>query len=287
MNPEVTMRGTVYRKAATACILAALLLITLAVVPGCGGSRPADTSPPAGTSPEQVEGHPRFRFIVCGDPQNNYEVYSKVLEAAKSVEFLIIAGDMTGSGTTTEFANFVSAMEGSGVRYYCVPGNHDVATSPVDQNYREYLGAPYQSFNHQNSHFVLIDNGTPERGFYPAERQWVKSDLGAARQGGFEHIFAICHVPPGYPYSRRPDPAQEAGMEANKVLIPTLAEGGVEELFCGHYHAYKQFEEDGVLVTITGGAGAPLHVSAASGGFYHYILVDINGKQRTQKVVRI
>ena len=264
-----------------------ILLALSAVAPGCGKVERENPPPAPVTTNDQVESGPRFSFIVCGDPQNNYEVFDKVLEAASSVDFLIIAGDLTGSGTATEFANFMDAMEQSGVRYYCVPGNHDVATSPVDENYRQYLGAPYQSFNYENCHFALIDNGTPGRGFYPAEGQWLKSNLEAARDGGFDHIFAVCHVPPGYPYSLRPDPEQAAGMEANENLVPILAEGGVEELFCGHFHAYRQFEEDGVLVTITGGAGAPLHAGEAYGGYFHYILVEIAGKQRTQKVVRI
>ncbi|MBU4239925.1 MAG: metallophosphoesterase [Actinobacteria bacterium] len=268
-------------------IFMAVLLALLAVAPGCGNGVTESPGPSPATTPSQVESGPRFSFIVCGDPQNNYEVLNKILEAASSVEFLIIAGDMTGSGTATEFANFIGAMERSGVRYYCVPGNHDVATSPVDENYRQYLGAPYQSFNYENCHFALIDNSTPDRGLYPAECQWLKDDLEAARDFGFDHIFAVCHVPPGYPYSLRPYPEHATGMEANENLIPILAEGGVEELFCGHFHAYKQFEKDGVLVTITGGAGAPLHAGADYGGYFHYILVEIAGKQRTQKVVRI
>jgi len=264
--------------------LAVVLLLLLVLLPGCGG----------GTAPEQGRSHKpaapgnqseaHFRFIVCGDPQNNYEVFGKVLEAAKSVDFLIITGDVTGSGTRTELQNFLDFMRKSGVRYYCVPGNHDVATSPAEQNYTAYLGQPYQSFDYQNSHFLLIDNSTPELGFYASEREWARKDLERGRGKGYEHTFAVCHVPPTFPYQWTYDPSHEAGVRANDELIPLLASGGVEELFCGHVHGFKQYRQDRVLVKITGGAGAPL---LGSEDYYHYVLVEINGKNRTQQVIRI
>jgi 3',5'-cyclic AMP phosphodiesterase CpdA len=278
------------RKTPVLSTLLILVLLLALLLPGCGsgnankaGSSPA-TQPAAAAA--QAGGGQQFKFIVCGDPQNNYERFGKILEAAKSVDFLIIAGDETGSGTPTEFGNFVNLMKNSGVTYYCVPGNHDVVTSPVDQAYSTYLGQPYRSFDHKNTHFVLIDNSSERLGFYPGERDWVRADLKAARRNGSEHIIAVCHVPPGYPYSSRASAAQIAGMDANQELVPVLSEGGAEELFCGHVHSYIEEKDDGMLVTITGGAGAPL-MGSGPDTYYHYVLVEINAKQRTQTVVRI
>lgn len=59
----------------------------------------------------------------------------------------------------------------------------------------------------------------------------MRSDLKAARKKDFQHIFAVCHVPPGYPYSGKIDAAQIAGISANRELVPVLSAGGVEELF--------------------------------------------------------
>lgn len=264
-----------------------LLLVALPLFAGCGGTA---KPPSAGTAPATRASTPapsspyHFRFIVCGDPQNNYEVFNKVLEAAKGVDFLIIAGDLTGSGTKTEFSNFVQVMKDSGVKYYCVPGNHDVAVSPVTGNYTTYLGAPHQSFDFQNSHFILIDDSTPDQGFYPAEQQWAKADLAAADKKGFEHIFAIAHVPSGFPYSGNPKDSDVQGIRANDELVPVLSDGGVQELFCGHLHLYEQYQERDMTITITGGAGAPLHTA---NGYHNYVLVDVNGKQYDQQVIRI
>jgi Icc-related predicted phosphoesterase len=268
-----------------------LVLVLLVLSAGCLGketSGPAQTRGSATNSSQaRQESEPRFRFIVCGDPQNDYPVFDKVLAAARSVDFLIIAGDMTGSGTPTEFQNFLSKMKGSGVKYYCVPGNHDVASGSVDRVYSAYLGPPRQAFDYKSCHFILIDNSTQSLGFYPQEQQWVAQDLKSIRGKGFYHVFAICHVPPDLPYSSHYDPSERIGMEANENLVPVLSAGNVEELFCGHLHDYEQSKEDGLTLTITGGAGAPLQLGPQSGGYYHYVLVEINGKRRSQRVVKI
>jgi Icc-related predicted phosphoesterase len=279
------------RKAPLRFLTPVLILLLAVAIAGCGsgaGGRAGSSSPVtqsagAGTSSDSGQ---QFKFIVCGDPQNNYEQFGKILEAAKSVDFLIIAGDETGSGTPTEFSNFVNLMKNSGVTYYCVPGNHDVVTSPVSEAYTTYLGQPHRSFDYMNTHFVLIDNSSQKQGFYPQERDWVRDDLKASRKKGFEHTIAVCHVPPGYPYSASAGAAQVVGIDANLQLVPLLSEGGVEELFCGHVHTYIEDKEDGMLVTITGGAGAPL-LGSGNDAYYHYVLVEINGKQRTQTRVRI
>lgn len=272
----------------SACLILAVLLLALLAMGGCGGGSGGGAASAPGTRPSSpsAQGGERFSFIVCGDPQNNYEVFDRVLEAAKSVDFLIIAGDLTGSGTATEFQSFVNAIDASGVKYYAVPGNHDVAASPVDGNYATYVGAPHSSFSYKNAHFILIDNSTPELGFYPAERAWARRDLDAARKKGYEHLIAVAHVPPGYPYSASATADQITGLDANHELIPVLSEGGVKNLFCGHLHTYMEERDDGVTVTITGGAGAPLHYIGGD-AYYHYVLVEVDGDRLTRKAVRI
>ncbi len=250
------------------------MLCWITFVAGCGAKKPAKTTPgDSGAS---------FKFIVCGDPQNNYEVFDRVLEAAKSVDFLIIAGDLTGGGTPTEFQNFMNKMKASNVRYYCVPGNHDVATSNV--SYASYVGQTHGSFDFKNCHFLLIDNSVPSLGFSPGMRAWAAADLKAAKAKGFEHTFAVAHVPPRYPYSSKASREQIAGINANENLAPVLSAGGVEELFCGHLHRYEKEKEGNLLITITGGAGGPL---LGMDGFHHYVLVEINGRRRIQTVVKI
>lgn len=265
-----------------ALILALLLIVASFLFAGCGNSEKGAANDPAGT--EVVSGDSQFSFIVCGDPQNNYEMFRRILAEAGNVDFLIICGDLTGSGTEAEVQTFLSEMQACPVPYYTVPGNHDVDTAPVEDAYEPYFGSAYQSFDYGNTHFLMIDNSTAALGFYPEQQEWVKADLDEASKKGYDHILAFCHVPPNYPYGAKTTPEARVGIKANKELVPILSSGGVEELFCGHYHTYRQFERDGMIITITGGAGAHLHTSSS---YHHYILVEVNGKEMTQEVIKI
>lgn len=258
-------------------LLAGSLLLML---PGCGNSSGADKS--QGTAPAENEAS--FKFIVCGDPQGNYDVFRKVIAAANTVDFLIIAGDLTPVGSQAQVQEFLQEMQACKVPYYCVPGNHDIDTSPVEVSFEPYFGQVPRSFDFKNSHFLLLDDSSQKAGFYPAEQEWTKADLAEASKRGYEHIFAVCHVPPGYPYSARTTTEARAAMKANQELVPILVSGGVEELFCGHYHSHRQFEKEGLEITITGGAGAELFGVYSN---YHYVLVEINGKKKTETKVEL
>lgn len=279
-------------RAHTICILLLILfLLTSATIfSGCvkGKRTQSSTSNSENKNPQRsTEDYKPWRFIVCGDPQNNYEVFSKVVEAAKSVDFLIVAGDVTGSGTEQELATFSSFMANSWVKFYAVPGNHDVSKAPPESLFAKYVGKPSQSFSHKNCFFVLIDNSSPEKGFSREERKRVDEDLLSARKNNFDHYIAVCHVPPGYPYSLLSGEDERSAISNNDYIVPVLTRNGVKELFCGHFHAFRQYEENNLRVTITGGAGAPLHASERNGGYHHYILVEVVGKTLKMKCVRI
>ncbi|MDD5749006.1 MAG: metallophosphoesterase [Actinomycetota bacterium] len=267
----------------------AVLLLALPNI-GCTGSTPEKSRSKSEHKVEitkKDESKANFKFIVCGDPHGNYEIFSKILQAAKDVDFLIIAGDLTAIGSQEEFETFKRVMQETGIRYYAVPGNHDVASLPVSLGYEKYIAPARLSFDYKNSHFVLIDNSTPELGFYPEERAWVENDLKKAREKKFTHIFAVCHVPPRYPYSPKASKAQIAGIEANNFLVPVLSAGGVCELFCGHLHIYEREKEDNLFITVTGGAGGPHQEIFGTKSFYNYVLVSVNGKEYSEKVVRL
>ena len=51
----------------------------------------------------------------------------------------------------------------------------------------------------------------------------------------------------------------------------------VAMVFVSHSHMYASYSQDGVEMRLTGGLGAPLvkGLSAADGGFHHFLLLDI------------
>ncbi len=270
--------------------LVLFLLLSAAIFSGCATGRRTQT---AVTETENIDTRSSaedtrpWSFIVCGDPQNNYEVFSKIVEAAKSVDFMIIAGDLTGSGTEQEFATFSSFMKKGGVKFYAVPGNHDVSKAPAESLFARYVGKPSQSFSHKNCFFVLIDNSSPKKGFSREERSRVEEDLLSVRKMRYDHHIAVCHVPPGYPYSLLTGEDERSAVASNEEIVPVLVKNGVKELFCGHFHAFRRYEQNNLKITITGGAGAPLHASERNGGYHHYILVKVRGNNLEIEPVRL
>ena len=73
----------------------------------------------------------------------------------------------------------------------------------------------------------------------------------------------------------------------NEDFMALMDEQDVDHVFAGHIHAFAQGERDGVVYTITGGAGAPLYRSEHAQATYHYLRVTVVGDQVSIEVVEI
>jgi len=53
----------------------------------------------------------------------------------------------------------------------------------------------------------------------------------------------------------------------------------VDAVFCGHEHLFNYNYQNGVRYFITGCAGAFPYVSEEEGGFFHYLVTEVDGEQ--------
>jgi hypothetical protein len=58
-------------------------------------------------------------------------------------------------------------------------------------------------------------------------------------------------------------------------------------VFLGHEHMYLRKTVDGIPHIIAGGGGAPLYAKDEDGGFYHYVLVTVDGEKVSGEVVDV
>ena len=58
-------------------------------------------------------------------------------------------------------------------------------------------------------------------------------------------------------------------------------------VFTGHEHLYLRKIVNGVMHVITGGGGALLYTNKEKGGFYHFILVAVDGDTVKREVIDI
>ncbi len=132
---------------------------------------------------------------------------------------------------------------------YLTPGNHDVGDKPNDWApaacvhedhlalWDHHFGAQYQSFDHDDCHFIIINAQIINSGFTAeaAQRDWLEKDL-EANKG--KRIFLHSHYPP---YFSRPDEEENydnIGEPGRTWMLKLLETYGVEALFSGHVHNF-------------------------------------------------
>ncbi len=233
----------------------------------------------------EVRDESNFTFAVCGDPHGNYQIFGKIVEAAKQLQFLVVVGDLTKSGSEMEYRKLHDFLEGSGVSYYLIRGDNDREKDPQGINFIKYFGPLYRSFNYQNSHFLLLDNSDGFNGFSDEELRWIEDDLG---ENSSRHIFAFAHIPPGAPPGLGvPYNMWEKARISGERALEILQRFQVELMFCGHIHGYEEYQAESPRILVTGGAGATLHLPEQIGGYYHYLKAHVKGEVVEVEVVRI
>lgn len=237
----------------------------------------------------------QFRFMVFGDnrPFNNQDVQPPIFrQIVQDVEwihpdFVVDVGDLIyGYGadakrTRQEYMDFLNIVGIFDMPFYTVVGNHEVAGAQGQKYYKLLLGRPlYYSFNYKTSHFVVLDTNVnfPNGKFTQAQYDWLTKDLKSATSA--ENIFIFMHKP----LCEYRNPGKTAW--SDKIMaqkVKTLLSNfnskyhNIRIVFQGHEHLYWKAKFDEITYIITGGAGAPLDGKPQNGGFYHFIVVSVDG----------
>jgi predicted phosphodiesterase len=221
-----------------------------------------------------------FTFAVCGDSRDNPDIYQRVLDAVQTdgSEFLVHTGDLVNRGTASQWEGFREQMAGFALSFYPVPGNHDALNGDLE-GYLAHGGAPgaHYSFDREPVHFAMADSHNG--GIGASELEWLRDDLNGTRQP-VKMVFL--HHPPF-----DPDGTDHIMAYGNEPFMELMAEADVDYVFAGHIHAYAQEERDGVVYTVTGGAGAPLYGKEHPQAFHHYLSVTVQGEDVAIEVVEI
>lgn len=219
----------------------------------------------------------QVQFAIIGDRTGGADpgVFNSILEEIDLLkpECTITVGDMIEGYTedldrlNKEWTEYKKIIDGHSSPIYHTPGNHDITFDAMEESYRDNIGKPYYSFNHEDIHFVILDVSRSNNSVEIPEEQikWLKKDL---KKKGKKAACTIVfmHKPFWYPTiaDSKPD-----------LLHDIFKEYGVDAVFTGHYHHYFSGEYDGIIYTSLGSSGGGTYYPIDLLN-YHYTWVTVD-----------
>ncbi len=218
---------------------------------------------------------PLFSFVILGDTHITDEEgksvdqhttrtvagkFDALLDKIATLEpaFVIHLGDITHPGPLSgdypnaadEFFAMTSRIKPP---WYLVPGNHDIgeklhrALPELDETlsisersiarYQQNFGPQYQSFEHENCVFILINSllinsGLPDE---PAQWYWLEHTLGTNLD---KRLFVCSHYPMFLSAENEADHYDNIGQPGRARLAELMRTYGVEGFYSGHVHNF-------------------------------------------------
>ncbi len=211
------------------------------------GSKTTSSSEPANNSA------PVISFLMIADSHSDSEYLAKAITQAKQLHpdlaFIIGLGDYTNVGTVDELTAAKKQFDLVGLRYFLVPGDHDLWDSrnrnlPATDDFKQVFGPNYQSFEFDNFSFLLIDDSDDYLGIDATQSDWISKQLEKFKQDQTKGILVFTHEPLYHPqsdhYMGKTDPKLKVQA---KNLEYQFKEAGIKEIFAGDTHDFSQYSE--------------------------------------------
>ena len=194
------------------------------------------------------------KFAVFSDIHSDTANLAKALKITKDdeMEFIIITGDLTTIGKKEELLKIKKNLDESTIKYYVIPGNHDLWFGrQIHQNvFREVFGQEYQSFNIDNTKFILLNNGDDYQGIGEQQGLWLDDQL---RDCPKIICLVFMHEPLNHPYSTHLMGESELKVASQAAELATsLVKNQVKEVFAGHLHSANEYQINDLKTTIVG-----------------------------------
>lgn len=213
-----------------------------------------------------------WRFVVYADVQETLDHVQDIYDEMKrddSIEFGLISGDLTDTGTPKQLERFQKELEALPFPVFATLGNHELGTS--ETLFHEYFGRGNYHFGYRGAHFTMLDSASAT--ISPRVYPWIEEWLAAA---GAQPHLVVMHIPVLDDSGKRSG-AFASRQEANQ-LLDTLATGGVDLAIYGHVHTYSTYQHSGIPAIISGGGGSiPMKLDGIG---RHFLTIDVDPQAR-------
>lgn len=248
-----------------------------------------------------------FSFAVFGDnrPKDDYspqpEEFLRILKLIKDYnpDFAFSTGDIIYGGITDKevierkFLDFLDVISILNCKLYIAPGNHDVNNKISREYFQDFInsdGKSYYYFEYEDVYFIVLDAYEEKKGqIVGSQLLWLEDLLKILKE---KKVFIFLH-PPVYSILN-PECITDGSLhiafsdkENQNYLRYLFNEFKVDGVFSGHEHLFDKQEISNTIYIITGGSGANLHVSKYRGGFYHFLIIEIENNSWICKIIDI
>ena len=217
-------------------------------------------------------------FAAFSGPESNITgfaeetaLYEKAIAAANRLSpgFVVMCGDLVSDpddqGQIDELMRITGRLD-TRIPMHWVAGNSDVGSVPGAESldkYRKRFGRDNYSFDHDGSHFVILNSCIS---YDPSNvpREWdrqvdfLRADLRKARDSGCDHIVVFMHYPPFGQDPGEDDSTMVIPGARRRVLLDLFKRHGVSAVFAGHWHRNNYASDGGLQIVTSGPVGYPL-----------------------------
>lgn len=217
----------------------------------------------------QDESREGFDFVVLGDSREGAEVFSRLLNRARTFHplFIIHTGDFVKNGKPAEYESYAQQIAADDIPMVHIPGNHDLRNGK--DTYSHYGGAPNWYFDLGNIRVIGLDNGS---GKFSLEA------LALARKALTSQKICLVtfHIPPAIGrWAVHAMIEDQHGGNGGEVM-DLIKKAKAPLVFLGHIHLYDEMDIDGTQYIISAGGGAtPYKIFNFGKPEYGFLLVQV------------
>ncbi len=238
----------------------------------------------------------RFDFIVVGDsntlkPLEASPFFTQSIEEFNILkpDFVLHVGDIilggSADGVPPQWDHFDQIIAKCEPPFLPIPGNHDISDEATEQIWQDRIGPTHYSFQYGNSFFIFLNSeevGAVER-ISNEQVAWLKHELESTNA---KNVFLFLHQP-YFEHEGDPDTAPTYWEKHWANVAGVLKGHPVKAVFSGHRHLYRDCGlREGVRYVICGGASVYGKSDEATGGFNHYLKVQVRGEDVSWAVIK-
>lgn len=177
-----------------------------------------------------------FTVALLADSGEDTEHLLAALQKAKDLEvdFIIHLGDLTAWGDVKSLENIKNILDDSGMTWYVLPGDHDLAQSVGTQNFLKVFDTNYTTIEIKGVKILLLDNSANYTPLDETRFNWYSTNI-------IDTDFLMLSQPLYHPSNDRimgivNGEIQDSVYDQAKIILDKVQESDTKAIFAADRH---------------------------------------------------